>query len=184
MVPIKNVQPNIRLHAFYYRWLNFKQMFCNHTHSWNTLRADRGTVPYHRSRKPVPNHFCSLCRWDVQTARRGVWEREQSEKPDWGVCVCVFVERDWEEKRTDVNSQLVSHRFPDWRLSIQWAASGGRREKEKTERPNRTTIVPIQYTGKPKIRACEGRITHILVGKAVLSSHVCIVVILHLHYIL
>lgn len=153
-------------------------------HTAEIHREQRGTVPYHRSRKPVPNHFSSLCRWDVQTARRGVWEREQSEKPDWGVCVCVFVERDWEEKRTDVNSQLVSHRFPDWRLSIQWAASGGRREKEKTERPNRTTIVPIQYTGKPKIRACEGRITHILVGKAVLSSHVCIVVILHLHYIL
>lgn len=160
-------------------------------HIWNAQRADRGTGPHHRSRKPVPDHFSSLCRWDVQTERRGVWE--STKWIAWLRCVCVctgvcvFVERDWEEKRTDVNSQLVSHRFPDWRLSIQWAASGGRREKErkeKTERPNRTTIVPIQYTGKPKIRACEGWLTHILVGKAVLSSPVCIVVILHLHYIL
>lgn len=77
-------------------------------------------------------------------------ECEKEPKVNRLIEVCVFVERDWEEKRTDVNSQLVSHRFPDWRLSIQWAASGGRREKEKTERPNRTTIVPIQYTGKPK----------------------------------
>lgn len=180
MVPIKNVQPNIRLHAFYYRWLNFKQMFCNHTHSWNTLRADRGTVPYHRSRKPVPNHFCSLCRWDVQTARRGVWEREQSEKPDWGVCVCVFVERDWEEKRTDVNSQLVSHRFPDRRLRIQEDGERRRRPRDQTG----PLLFPYSIRGNPKIRACEGWLTHILVGKAVLSSHVCIVVILHLHYIL
>lgn len=107
-------------------------------------------------------------------------ECEKEPKVNRLIEVCVFVERDWEEKRTDVNSQLVSHRFPDRRLRIQEDGERRRRPRDQTG----PLLFPYSIRGNPKIRACEGWLTHILVGKAVLSSHVCIVVILHLHYIL